>query len=770
MKKSLFICLLAILIVFAFIGCDDDQGPDDLPAQSDQADTTPDVDAVETTGTDYTDAGETTGTDDTDAGETTDTDVPNTDPVVTDPVVTDPVVTDPPVTDPPVTDPPVTDPPVTDPPVTDPPVVAPVLVSKITLSASKSSITVGESTTVTATVSPSNADNKALNWTASGGTVDSNGKFTATTAGTYTITATAKDGSGKSATITVTVKAAPIKVTSVTISGASSVDVGKTIKLTADVSPSNAADKSVTWSITSGSSYASISSDGTLTAKAAGSVTVKASANDGSGKSGTFTVTVKAVSTAMWEGSGTKADPYLIRNLTDLQNISKVTDKSGYYFKQTADIDVSSVDGWPEIGTESKPFRHHYDGDGHKIKNIYFKESGGLVSYAKNATFKNIKIENATADSNTDRYSYLGAIVGFGLNCSFSKCTVSVDFDVSFNSVGGIIGYAKLDKNQTELLVDCHAEGSISGAEGTGGLIGYIDDAYDGEYYSSSATPKAAVKDCSADVTVNGLSESAGGLIGRSFGVYVEHCSATGDVTVNNMYAGGLIGYASYACKVAYCYATGDITCTTNKQYGGAFAGGLIGQMFSEVVVHDCYATGDIFAKNVIWSNCQDLPSMDGGPWLNYRNPCGSLIACIYVTNSEKMNIYNCYATGTVTAPNICEDDRIYCHGALVGCFYDNTTRKNVLDKSKYDQSDWAGFSENYIGKLENNYNIENLRTYYTPITQTNRYTGLAPEYLMPTYEYVEIISKSMLTDKNTFDGWDFTNVWKMGSNGPELR
>ena len=92
--------------------------------------------------------------------------------------------------------------------------------------------------------------------------------------GEVVVKATAKDGSGVSATYTVTVK--PVMVTSITISGGTTVAQGKTITLSATVKPDNATNKDVTWSIESGSQYASISASGVLTAKAAGKVTVSA--------------------------------------------------------------------------------------------------------------------------------------------------------------------------------------------------------------------------------------------------------------------------------------------------------------------------------------------------------------------------------------------------------------------------------------------------------------------------------------------------------------
>ena len=81
-------------------------------------------------------------------------------------------------------------------------------VSQITLNKAETSISVGNSETLTATVTPENAANKDLKWASSDtsvATVAADGTVTAVKAGTATITATAADGSGKSATCTVTV-------------------------------------------------------------------------------------------------------------------------------------------------------------------------------------------------------------------------------------------------------------------------------------------------------------------------------------------------------------------------------------------------------------------------------------------------------------------------------------------------------------------------------------------------------------------------------------
>ena len=85
-----------------------------------------------------------------------------------------------------------------------------VKVIKVGLNYSTIYLTKGKSKTLKATISPSNASNKAVKWTSSNknvATVSAKGKVTGKKAGTATITVKAKDGSGKKATCTVTVTA-----------------------------------------------------------------------------------------------------------------------------------------------------------------------------------------------------------------------------------------------------------------------------------------------------------------------------------------------------------------------------------------------------------------------------------------------------------------------------------------------------------------------------------------------------------------------------------
>ncbi len=87
-------------------------------------------------------------------------------------------------------------------------------VEQIALSKTEGVLTVGNSVTVTATVTPDNATNTTVNWTSSDekvATVDSNGKVTAVAAGNATITATSESDGDVSADYALTVNKAAVK-------------------------------------------------------------------------------------------------------------------------------------------------------------------------------------------------------------------------------------------------------------------------------------------------------------------------------------------------------------------------------------------------------------------------------------------------------------------------------------------------------------------------------------------------------------------------------
>ena len=172
-----------------------------------------------------------------------------------------------------------------------------VAVSSITLSQTTATMTEGETMSLTATVTPDDATNKAVTWSSSNAsvaTVDANGKVTAKAAGTATITATANDGSDVKASCKVTVEKKVVAVSSITLSQTTAtMTEGETMSLTATVTPDDATNKAVTWS-SSNTSVATVDANGKVTAIAPGTATITAMANDGSGASATCKVMVVA--------------------------------------------------------------------------------------------------------------------------------------------------------------------------------------------------------------------------------------------------------------------------------------------------------------------------------------------------------------------------------------------------------------------------------------------------------------------------------------------
>ena len=172
-----------------------------------------------------------------------------------------------------------------------------ILVTKITLDSTSETLTVGDDTTLTATVTPDDAFDTSVQWSTNNAKVTTvtDGTVTAVAAGTAEITATAKDGSGVKATCRITVLAKAtqdsdqkgdkdpkqndsdkdmdndelVDVAKITITGITrKVAPGKRIALKANVFPANADNQDVTWSIRSADKkYATVNSKGVVSVK-----------------------------------------------------------------------------------------------------------------------------------------------------------------------------------------------------------------------------------------------------------------------------------------------------------------------------------------------------------------------------------------------------------------------------------------------------------------------------------------------------------------------
>lgn len=155
---------------------------------------------------------------------------------------------------------------------------------------------------LTATVLPPDSTDKRVKWSSSNtriASVDRKGKVTGKAKGTATVTATVKGAKAVKVKVTVT---APITAKSVKLNKSSAtLSKGKTLALSATVSPSNTTNKTVKWK-SSNTKVATVDSKGKV--KAVGAGTVKITATTTNGKTSSAVIIVpysQSLSAGTWK-------------------------------------------------------------------------------------------------------------------------------------------------------------------------------------------------------------------------------------------------------------------------------------------------------------------------------------------------------------------------------------------------------------------------------------------------------------------------------------
>ena len=222
--------------------------------------------------------------------------------------------------------------------------------------------------------------------------------------------------------------------------------------------------------------------------------------------------------------------------------------------------------GFTPIGNGTTNFTGSFDGDGHKITNLYIKRSTtdnvGLFGYTgSNAEIKDLGVTNAYIVGD----GFVGGLGGVSYGSVSNSYATGAVTGTSGN-VGGLIGYSD------GTVSNSYATGAVTGRNSVGGLIGY-------SISGSSVSNSYATGD------VTGTGNGVGGLIGGTSGLgsSVSNSYATGDVTgTGGNDVGGLIGTA-YTSSVSNSYAMGTVRGTGNK------VGGLIGWADGSVITGKNY-------------------------------------------------------------------------------------------------------------------------------------------------------------------------------------
>lgn len=207
------------------------------------------------------------------------------------------------------------------------PTPAEVKADKITLNRESVTFTaLNQTFSLSATVTPENAEEKAVGWNSintSAVTVDENGKITAVGRGSSVVFCFLKSNGEVFAKCSVTVQIPETKpepepkptepevvmVSGITLNPYEGLELveGNSSKITATVVPSNATNSSVKW-VSSSPDVATVDDSGNVTALKAGSTTITCTAVDGSGVSASCPVTVSAKSTTTNPSEQDKTD------------------------------------------------------------------------------------------------------------------------------------------------------------------------------------------------------------------------------------------------------------------------------------------------------------------------------------------------------------------------------------------------------------------------------------------------------------------------------
>lgn len=141
---------------------------------------------------------------------------------------------------------------------------------------------------------PANAMDDSVTWSiesGSGANINASGLLTATAAGSVTVRATANDGSGVYGERTITITEAPpafVPVTSIT-GVPTTATAGTPLTLTGTVTPADATNQTIVWSVKNAGAAGATVSGNTLSTTEAGTVTVTAAIVNGATESTDYT-------------------------------------------------------------------------------------------------------------------------------------------------------------------------------------------------------------------------------------------------------------------------------------------------------------------------------------------------------------------------------------------------------------------------------------------------------------------------------------------------
>ena len=326
-------------------------------------------------------------------------------------------------------------------------------------------------------------------------------------------------------------------------------------------------------------------------------------------------------------GTGTQEDPWLITSKEDLIALAVFLNSGkaetfdteatgigncyGYYFKQTADIDLTDV-SWEPIGySGGYYFAGNYDGDGHSIKNAISTgkvdqdgfATAGIFGWVAFGSVENLHVKSANfVATGQNNYSYVGGIAGvcYGssiINCSVVNSSLESKRNNNNNCAGSIVGYST-----GSTFEKCAAENNqVKTMAYGGGFVGEVDDDYGvgtstfTNCYTANCSVNSKTDDVQGVSLVGGFAGemTASTLTVKNCYVYQATLSTEGTavptIKATGVFAGHLWGGSSIDninCFFGACGTTenvGTASEKTEEEFRNGTVAKLLGEAFAQV-------------------------------------------------------------------------------------------------------------------------------------------------------------------------------------------
>ena len=342
----------------------------------------------------------------------------------------------------------------------------------------------------------------------------------------------------------------------------------------------------------------------------------------------------------------------------------------------TKRVDVDGkLTGFYGIGGHANRFRGNFDGQNHRIDNLYINNnindtSTGFIRNSLNNIIKNLTISGEIINRGTaaTNLGIIGSARGNVVLENITNEATITNLNGSYRT-GGIVGttftYSGNDTNSLT-IINCVNKGEIFNGYSTGGLVGRI------------TVPTTIENSHNEGNLTKSKGYITGGLVGEitvdANNVNINNSYNTGSITLNTTTTnetveriGGAIGYLAAQANITNFYNTGDITNirTDYSNYSANIhASGIVaGHGSSLLIIRDSYNSGNISngtrtggilaytAGTVFIYNTYNTGNIAINLLINsdYSHNAGGIVARNYCGNAYILNSYN---TGSVSQSN----------------------------------------------------------------------------------------------------------------------